>query len=1156
MPLFNFKLFKGMEKKRETRDIGWLRCPKKLLMMNLKVLLLVCVANTLCAAGFSQGQKLNVDFSGQEMSYVLNVLTEKTGFEFVYRKGLLDTRERVTLVLEEVTAEQVLDALLRSRGYDYEIVDRVVVIRKGKESRVEALPQEVYVIEGTVSGSDGKPLPGATVKIKGTALGTATDIHGKWQLKLPAQKDICLVFSFVGMKDEEVVLKGQKVLNVVLHEDMTQMEEVIVTGYSTRKVSEMTGAVQQFKGKNIADAATGGNLMNALKGHTTGLQITGSSGVPGKDGDLLLRGLGTLYGVDAITGTESATPLIVIDGVVTDYTTISGVIAPTDVEEITVLKDAASTAIYGSRAATGVIVVTTKKGVKDRMTVSLDVKSGINVPNFGKLRYMTSPELLEYGEMTLRNWWNNSADLQAKYASRDRFVQDTLGSLRRNFDLTKTTDWQDLIYRNGVTTDVALGIRGGSDRIRYYFSYNYYNEEGTQVNYDLRRHLFKAQMDFDVTKFLTLGVNMRGTIQKNVTPNTPDMVTTHPWLSPYEEDGTLKYNIPCWGDFVMKSEAKENSLLDNRYNDVTDLSSNLFGSFSGTLKPFKWLTLSSTNTLTLLNQNVNDYQDCRTYSGNNSNNYESFGTLAVTDLRNWSFLTSNLLRLQHSFGEHSLNGLVGQEWYERHSRSSKLQMYDQNTPGERNVGGFASQGTKRDSSVVPTGSEAESASFSVFSEVNYSYAGKYMASASFRTDGSTNFGKNNRYGTFWAVSGSWLASKEKFMEKQNVFSNLKLRLSYGTSGKEAGADYLNYTLYTTGMTTFDYYWNHPAYQSTYAAELNQLGNDDLSWETAHNLNLGADMGFLGNRINLSADWYRRLSTDLIMSVTLPVAYGVGRQYQNVGEMLNRGVELVLNTHNVKTRDFNWYSTVTFSYNDNEIKKLQDSKLDWDGGRTSLYEGDNIDVLKLVKYAGVDPETGNPLLERVEEDGSVTLVNELYLATSGNNQLSYVDCGLSRAPYWGGFTNTFNYRNWELYVHTTYAFGFKVRDGISSAYASGRGWLSDNKKKLPSELQVWTQPGDRADIPMQSADPSLYWDLTNGTSFGYVNGSYWKISNIRLAYHFPENWLKALTISDASLSFTCDNVCAVTSKKFHGVDPENPTGWVAPRRFVFGLNVSF
>ncbi len=1122
--------------------------------MKALVFMLLCTGLTTVSARTSAQVQLDLKVNNKTLSEVFREITRHTGYKFLYSNTELRSAGKVSIDVKDAELEEVMATCLEGTGLWFRIEDRTVIV--SPKFTAPEMPQEKIVIRGKVTDKNKQPLPGVTVLLKGTTVGVVSDNEGKYELNLTSGTTLTLVFSFVGMQTQEVKYAGQQELNIVMQEDVAQMDEVVVTGYSTRKVSEMTGSVQQFKGKNIADAATGGNLMNALKGHTTGLQITGSNGEPGKDGDLLLRGLGTLYGVDVSSGTESATPLIVIDGVVTDYTTISGVIAPTDVEEITVLKDAASTAIYGSRAATGVIVVTTKKGVKDKMTVSLDVKSGINVPNFGKLKWMTSPELLEYGEMTLRNWWDNNKALQEKYPSRDGFVQDTLGTLRRNFDLTKTTDWRDLMYRNGVTTDVALSIRGGGDRARYYFSYNYYDEEGTQIGYDLRRHLFKAQMDFDVTKFLTLGVNMRGTIQKNVTPNTGSMESFHPWLSPYDEDGELKYSIPYWEDFVMKPDDKVNSLLDNRYNDKTDLSSNLFGSFSGTLKPFKWLTLSSTNTLTLLTQNVNDYQDCRTFSGNNSSNYESYGTLAVTDLRSWSFLTSNLLRLQHSFGEHGLNGLVGQEWYERHRRSSKLQMYDQNTPGERNVGGFAHQGTKRDQGTIPTGDEAESASFSVFSEVNYNYAGKYMASASFRTDGSTNFGKNNRYGTFWAVSASWLASREKFMGNQNVFSNLKARISYGTSGKEAGADYLNYTLYSTNNTTFDYYRNHPIYQSTYGAELNQLGNDDLSWETAHNLNIGLDMGFLDNRIALSADWYRRLSTDLIMSVTLPVAYGVGRQYQNVGEMLNRGVELVLNTHNVKSRDFNWRTTVTFSYNDNELKKLQDSKLDWNGGRTTLYEGDNVDVLKLVKYAGVDPETGKPLLERVERDGSVTLVNEFYLATSGNEQLSYVDCGLSRAPYWGGFTNTFNYKNWELYVHTTYALGFKVTDGISSSYTDGRGWINRNMKKLPSDLKVWTKPGDRADIPMQSADPSIRWGLTSGTSFGYVSGSYWKISNIRLAYRFPENWLKALTIQDAALSFTCDNICTVTSRKYHGIDPEISGGWAAPRRFVFGLNVSF
>ena len=679
-----------MKKNRNLGSSGWIRLPQKLLVMNLKILFLVCIVNTVSANSFSQLKKLNVDFSGQEITRVLDFLTTQTGYEFVYRKGVLNTGEKVTLELKEATAEQVLDALLKSRGYDYEIVDQVVVIRKGAAVYAPEIPRHVRVLQGTVKDSGGRPLPGVTVRIKGTTLGVATDQNGGYRLELPADKEIRILFSFVGMQEQERVVRDQKVLDVILKEEIAEMEEVIVTGYSTRKVSEMTGAVQQFRGKDIVQSATGGNLMNALKGHTTGLQITGSDGTPGKDGALLLRGLGTFYGNDDGSG-SSSTPLIVIDGVITDYTSISGVVSPSDIADITVLKDAASTAIYGSRAATGVIVVTTRKGIKDKMTVSLDVKMGISTPVFGGLKYMNSSELLEFWEMTLRNWWDTNENLREMYADRETFVQDTLGVLRNNFDLTKTTDWRDLAYRTGLSKDVAMSIRGGGDKMQYYFSYNYYDEKGTQVGYDLTRHLFKARMDFDITEFLSFGVNMNGTFQKSVSPYTGlvTMESILPWISPYNEDGTLKYNMEAWSDMVMSAEALVNPLRDNAYNDLTELRNNLFGSFSGILKPFSWLTLTSTNTFTLINTNANEYLDSRTYSGNHSSNNVSNGTLKVDDGRSWSFLTSNILRLQHRFGEHSLGGLLGQEWYERHSRTSHVEMYDQLIAGERNVGGFA-----------------------------------------------------------------------------------------------------------------------------------------------------------------------------------------------------------------------------------------------------------------------------------------------------------------------------------------------------------------------------------------------------------------------------------------------------------------------------------
>ena len=598
-----------------------------------------------------------------------------------------------------------------------------------------------------------------------------------------------------------------------------------------------------------------------------------------------------------------------------------------------------------------------------------------------------------------------------------------------------------------------------------------------------------------------------------------------------------------------------NPLMDNQYNSSISHNDNLMGSFSGTLHPFSWMSFTSVNTYTRIYSNTNNYQDSRTYSGNYSNNNFSNGILDISDARDDSFLTSNILRMEYRFNDHNISGLLGQEYYERHSRSSNLSMYDQSVVGERNVGGFSKVGKKIQSSYVPDGSESESGSFSLFAEANYNYKGKYMASVSFRTDASTNFGKDNRYGKFYSISGAWLVSSEKFMQKQKALSFLKLRLSYGTSGKEAGIDYLNYTLYAIGKDYEDYYREHPLYPSSYPAVINQLGNDQLTWETAYTFNLGVDMGFLNDRIRLNADYYRRRNSDLIMSVATAAAIGVGAQYKNVGEMLNQGVELTLNTHTLKSPTFNWYTTFTFSHNKNELTKLYDGYFVDGEGRT-FYEGDNIDMLKKVKVNGVDKETGKPIYERVNEDGTIEYVNTLTSATSGNGELSYQNIGLKRAPYYGGFTNTFQYKNFELYLHMTYSFGYKAYSSLKTSYTDGTAWLYNNMYKIPSGLKIWQKPGDDADIPMVNSDPSYTQNLYGTTSFGYINSGHVRFSKIRLSYNFPEKWLRQIRIQHLSLSFTCDNVGVITSRNFIGADPENLGDWPAPRRYAFGLNFTF
>lgn len=1077
---------------------------------------------------------------------ILLMMSKQTDLSFGYQEGVIDKTQKFSLNVSNVSVEDALRTLFRNSDYDFKYNDqRILIVLKSSLRQMGNKNEKV--VSGVVWDQTGHPLAGATVLLKGTNLGIATDVNGGYRLQIPQEKQV-LVFSLVGMKTKEILYEGQAEIDVTLEEDITEMEEVVVTGYSVRKVSEMTGAVQQFHGKEVSNNMVNGDILSALKGHTTGLQISGSDGNPARNNSLLLRGVGTLYDAKQY-------PLIVIDGIITDYTNINSVIAANDIEEITILKDAASSAIYGSRAAMGVIVVTTKKGQKSKLTTAVDLKFGLSVQNFGGLRYMTSEELLDYGKMSLANWWNGNQKLQAKYPNREGFIRDTLRSLHQNFDLSRTTDWRDLQYQHGITKSVGVNISGGSDRARYYLSYNYFDEKGTKIDNHLTRNFLKVRMDYDVTSFLTLGLNLSGTFSKYVSPNSGSFEDYHPWLSPYDENGTLKMSIPQWRRFAMYKSDLGNALMDNQYNNSITRNDNLMGSFSGTLHPFSWMSLTSMNTYTRIYSNTNDYQDSRTYSGNYSGNNFSNGILNIYDTRDESFLTSNILRMEHRFNDHNISGLVGQEYYERHSRGSDISMYDQSVVGERNVGGFSKVGKKMQASYVPGGDESESGSFSLFAEANYNYKGKYMASVSFRTDASTNFGKDNRYGKFYSVSGAWLVSSEKFMQKQKALSFLKLRLSYGTSGKEAGIDYLNYTLYAIGKDYEDYYREHPVYPSSYPAVINQLGNDQLTWETAYTFDLGLDLGFLNDRIRLNADYYRRRNSDLIMSVSTPAAIGVGAQYQNVGEMLNQGVELTLNTHTLKSADFNWYTTFTFSYNKNKLTKLYNGYFVNSEGRT-FYEGDNIDMLKKVKVDGVDKQTGKPIYEKINEDGSVEYVNTLTAATSGNGELSYQNIGLKRAPYYGGFTNTFQYKNFELYLHMTYSLGYKAYSYLKTSYTDGTAWLYNNMYKVPSKLKIWKEPGDEADIPMVNSDPAYTQNLYGNTSFGYMNAGHLRISKIRLSYNFPEKWLRQIWVQNLSLSFTCDNVGVITSRHFIGADPENLGDWPAPRRYVFGLNFTF
>ena len=1038
-----------MKKNRNLGSSGWIRLPQKLLVMNLKILFLVCIVNTVSANSFSQLKKLNVDFSGQEITRVLDFLTTQTGYEFVYRKGVLNTGEKVTLELKEATAEQVLDALLKSRGYDYEIVDQVVVIRKGAAVYAPEIPRHVRVLQGTVKDGGGRPLPGVTVRIKGTTLGVATDQNGGYRLELPADKEIRILFSFVGMQEQERVVRDQKVLDVILKEEIAEMEEVIVTGYSTRKVSEMTGAVQQFRGKDIVQSATGGNLMNALKGHTTGLQITGSDGTPGKDGALLLRGLGTFYGNDDGSG-SSSTPLIVIDGVITDYTSISGVVSPSDIADITVLKDAGSAAIYGTRGANGVILVTTKRGSGEagKTVVTYDSYIAFNVAK-------PSPDIL----------------------SADEFRRS-----RRGTDYGADTDWYGLITRDvAYDTNQYISIDGSTKNGFYGASFNYKSANGLDIVSG--REEFGGRFSME-QRVLENRLQFNGSLSARRVNETwgndgffDRALTMNPTMPVYNADGSYYQPTSPTG---ATNPVAELALRDNNGQRMY-----LLGTAEAKLNILQ-TEKHLLNTTLSYSLHYNDMKQQYYASSAGSESYWN-GYKGRAEMKYQKWYTNRLEWLGNyalNLGDHNIKAVVGYTYeksiWEQIGGSNNDFSFDNTKYWDLGSGSYLKDGL---ASLYSGRSESTLIGF--FGRLNYNWKDMLFASASLRYEGSSKFGANQKWGYFPAASLAWEMMEMGFMKNtRKVLTSLKPRVSFGITGRSDFDAYKSLSTYNTnGSYLFDGRW-----VTGYAPSSN--ANPDLAWEKSVAINLGVDF-VLWNRLRGSVEYFDRSSKDLLYTYTAPQPpFVYSTILVNVGTTKNTGIEVSLDGDILTKTAVKWTSGINYSYGKTKLTKLSNdiykaSYLDLylkPGTGSSEYffrvqEGGEIGQFYGYEYAGVD-ENGNMLiLNDKDEQIPISQADAKYKRYIGNG-----------APkHFLSWSNNLTWRNFDLSVFFRGTFGFDVF----------------NMRKYGMGLQ-----GCGTDNVLRSAYLEDKNIRTGGgviSSYFLEDGSFIKLENVTLGYNFtPKN----------------------------------------------------
>lgn len=1133
----------------------------------LRIIVLLFIS--LQVSANSSAQTVTLTGKNIPLKQVFNAIEKQTGYVVFTNKDYLSGAKTMTVTADKMPLKEFLETCTKDLPFGFKIVDKTVILVPNTQAPVPLKDNTIYPVEGQILNKEGIPLEGASIRIKGSTTGTSADKNGKFSIEVNEGQS--LIISFVGYESREYKINNARSINIVLNTTSITGEEVVIsTGYQQKKASEITGALQTIKGDELRKGVSGVNTLAMLKGKVSGLYIVENGGSVATRGQVVMRGQASM--VDP--SNTNFGPLIVVDGVITTVTDLQDIVNPNDIESVTILKDAASTAIYGSRAAQGVIVVVTRRGVGGKMKVGLNVNYG-KVENNRLVDYMNTTQLTSHISKYMQALYDGTTSLQNTYGSYDNYFNTT--RIYTDDDLKKNYNWSNnTFYPDGKQNDINLSLSGGNEKTRVYTALNWTKQDGTILGDNLDRKAFRLNIDQRINDKLSFSLNSNVLIDKYAASTSENQSYIYlPWVTPYYANGALADSVP---NYVYRSAGTrttlyyDNPLYSHSYNTaITKRQSYLL---TGKLKYdiLPWLSVQSSNTFQYINSNLNSYKDPRTYRGRYdgpaNNRIFINGSLTTSDERSNYFLTSNLLTANRQFGEHSLNALIGQEYAKTDKQYLEVSAYGTAYPGERTLGAFQNYGTysNKQYGIAPTpysNAPVEKGSFSVFGELNDSYKEKYFASVSLRRDASTNFGRNNRYGTFYSLSAGWLLSREEFMKKLKPVTNLKLRAAYGTSGREAGADYLNFTVYTDDARYND--------ANTYGSIIQRLGNDRITWETTYTTNVGLDLS-LWKRINLSVDAYNRRSAGLLQSTLLPTYIGFATQIGNVGELTNKGIDVMLSTVNVQTKDFKWMTDFNISFNRNKLTKIYGDSL-IDGFSASYYrhKGEDINTMKAITYVGVNPDNGRPLFQKVNADKSVTIVDSIPLAKAGGLQ-SYRNVGSATPKFYGGFTNTFVYRNFTLSTLFNFSYGNKILNNNLRNFMDPTNWQNGYNLAAPTKNQrFWKGPGDK------DANYSNFYDLafsrrgaTNlGSSLIYQDASYLRLRNIRLSYDLQPGILKKISLAALTVYLSADNVFVIHRKELYASDPEGAviggtnnlytgTGIYSgmPRRFIVGLNAGF
>lgn len=1060
----------------------------------LRTALFLFILNGSILNVIAQEPKLSISLNKVTIKQFFNEIQRKTDYTFSYREGILNNNKDVSISVHNKNLSEILKSVLDSKGLSFSIQAKSIVITQQLQTSTQS-----FTLKGKVTNSEGEPLIGVTVLAKNSKNGTATDFDGNFSIRIN-DKNTSLQFTYVGYKQENVQIKDHKFITVIMEEDSHMLNEVVAVGYGVMRKSDLTGSVVRVGSKDISNIPTV-RLDQALTGKASGVHITNTSGEPGAGTNILIRGGNSI--------SASNEPLYVIDGFfgAGDLNLID----PNDIESVEILKDAAATSIYGARGANGVVIVTTKRGTEGRNNVT--VNTYIGVQHIAKRLEMMNAR--EYAEML------NQQDVSVNQEP----------SIENPSIYGKGTDWQDEILRMALMQNYQIAASGGNKDSRYYLSISMFDQEGVIKNSGIRRYQTRLNLDRKIGKNINIGANF----QFSYSQRKPNLVSlggfdyqssalaTPPTMGIYNEDGSYAADSPS----RVVSNKIDNVVAQLNERKKQEKAASVYAGIFADWEAIKGLKFKTFLGLNASNNKTSEYKPSSlpTMIQNKVK-----GEAWINQGDSYSILWENTVNYMKEIAKgHHLTVLGG--YTLQTSRSEGLSLYGKNFTNDLLDWNNLSDAETKTRLIGSSASEW--AIISYLGRINYSVLDRYLVTVTGRYDGSSRLGKDNRFAFFPSVAVAWRLSEEKFMKRFSKLDNLKIRASYGLSGNQDIALYQTLPLMKQQNVILT---DIP--QVGYIPD--RLGNDKLKWETTAQFDFGIEASFFKSRLNIEFDTYTKRTRDLLLDVEFPYTSGFKNGFMNVGKISNRGVELMIRSTNIVTKDFSWTTEFNIARNKNKVVALGPDK-DFEytfrpglgthpyswlkvGQPVGAFYGYIMDGIYRTREqieAGNEPNAslGQKIYRDINGDGVITIEDQTTI-------------GDPNPDFFGGLNNTFTYKNFTLNVFLQGTYGNDILSGGDFLYATVDPRFVNQYKRVKN---FWSLDNPNAEYPKLYSN-----DEYQPSTYMIHNGSHLKIKSVSLYYNLPvKKWKRNKVISEFQCYITGTNLFTFTSYK--GYDPEVNTG---------------